>query len=174
MANLIRLQNLAKLSGCLNRSMMIGWQRSSSSKTPNDSNDDLEIIHQNEHNYFEEVKKSFDGLKTKRVNESLEEKRSRLLYQSRKRGTLENGLLISNFSAKYLPKMSEQELNEFDKIINDLHNEWDLYYWLTNTVEIPEHLKSNQVLAKMKDYCLNKNREIRIMQPDIQQVLSSK
>ena len=95
----------------------------------------------------------------------MEEKRSRLKYQSRKRGTLENGLLLSNFAHEHLPTMNEDELNEYDKIINSLHNEWDLYYWLTNTVPIPEEIQSLAVMQKMKKYCMNEQRLSRITQP---------
>ena len=42
--------------------------------------------------------------------------RARLVYQSRKRGTLESDLLLSTFAKEQLPKMSEAELHEFDKV----------------------------------------------------------
>ena len=37
-----------------------------------------------------------------KVNEAIEEKRARLVYQSRKRGMLENGLLLGSFASKHL------------------------------------------------------------------------
>ena len=40
------------------------------------------------------------------------EKRSRLKYQSRKRGIAENGLILGTFEGKYLDSMSEQEKHE--------------------------------------------------------------
>lgn len=39
----------------------------------------------------------------------------RLIYQSRKRGMLENGLLLSTFAAKFLGQMSDKQLQEYDK-----------------------------------------------------------
>ncbi|RNA06803.1 succinate dehydrogenase assembly factor mitochondrial-like [Brachionus plicatilis] len=102
-----------------------------------------------------------------RSGESLEEKRSRLIYQSRKRGTLENGLLLSHFSAKYLPGMDEVGLNEFDKIINGLYNEWDLYYWLTGATKIPEDIECSKIFQLMKQFTANQNKESRITQPDL-------
>lgn len=126
-----------------------------------------ETIETNEDNYFANVKKSFDNLQKSRDGESIEEKRSRLMYQSRKRGISENGLLLGNFSAEYLPKMSAKQLNEYDKIINGLHNEWDLYYWLTNTVPTPSEFSSMETLQLMKKFCLNTNKQSRIVQPDI-------
>lgn len=128
---------------------------------------EIEKIKQNEAKYFQNVKNSFENLQKNRSAESLEEKRSRLMYQSRKRGTLENGLLLSHFSAKYLPNMDEKSLNEFDKIINGLHNEWDLYYWLTGASRIPDDIQSNKVFKLMKEFSANQNQESRITQPDL-------
>lgn len=140
----------------------------SSKKPPSkEESEQIKVIETNEEKYFENVKESFDKLQKNRENESLEEKRSRLMYQSRKRGTLENGLLLSHFSAKYLPEMNEKHLNEYDKIINSLHNEWDLYYWLTGANQVPEELKSSEVLQMMKKYSANDLKQSRIVQPDL-------
>lgn len=51
-----------------------------------------------------------------RPNESLSSLRARLVYQTRKRGTLESDLLLSTFAKEHLPVMSEVELREFDKV----------------------------------------------------------
>lgn len=44
----------------------------------------------------------------------METKRARLLYQARKRGTLENGLLLSTFAYKYLKAMNDKQMSDFD------------------------------------------------------------
>lgn len=51
-----------------------------------------------------------------RINESLETLRARLVYQSRKRGTLETDLLLSTFANEHLNRMTEKELKEYDKV----------------------------------------------------------
>ena len=51
-----------------------------------------------------------------RFNEPVEKMRARLVYQSRKRGTLESDLLLSTFAKERLGTMSEEELREFDKV----------------------------------------------------------
>jgi succinate dehydrogenase assembly factor 2 len=51
-----------------------------------------------------------------REGESIENLRARLLYQTRKRGTLESDLLMSTFGQEHMPSMSEAELKEFDKV----------------------------------------------------------
>lgn len=55
-----------------------------------------------------------------RPNESLETTRARLLYQSRKRGTLESDLLLSTFARDHLPAMTRAELSEYDKVHSPL------------------------------------------------------
>lgn len=42
--------------------------------------------------------------------------RARLVYQTRKRGTLETDLLLSTFARDQLNSMSVEELKEFDKV----------------------------------------------------------
>ena len=51
-----------------------------------------------------------------RTGETIEVKRARLLYQSRKRGILESDLLLSRFADKYLKTMTMEELDEYDKL----------------------------------------------------------
>ena len=51
-----------------------------------------------------------------RPNETVDKLRARLVYQSRKRGTLESDLLLSTFAGENLPGMSEEELKEYDKV----------------------------------------------------------
>lgn len=51
-----------------------------------------------------------------RDGETLGALRARLVYQSRKRGTLEGDLLMSTFGQEHMGGMSEAELREFDKV----------------------------------------------------------
>ena len=51
-----------------------------------------------------------------RPNEALETTRARLVYQSRKRGTLESDLLLSTFAQEKLGSMTADELKEYDKV----------------------------------------------------------
>ena len=101
-----------------------------------------------------------------RPDEAIEIRRSRLLYQSRKRGMLENGLLLSNFAAKYLKSFNEQQLSEFDVLINKPTNDWDLYYWILGKVDTPDEYDTS-VMSLLKEYCQNKEMEIRNQQPDL-------
>lgn len=103
---------------------------------------------------------------TQPKNESLEVKRRRLLYQSRKRGMLENDLLLSNFAAKYLPTMNPADLDLYDKLINTPSNDWDLYYMAVGKLETPEEYQ-HRVMDLLKEYAKNQNRQSRIRQPEL-------
>jgi hypothetical protein len=51
-----------------------------------------------------------------REGESMEQLRARLVYQTRKRGTLESDLIMSTFAKQHMADMSEVELKEFDRV----------------------------------------------------------
>ncbi|KAL4771521.1 WD40-repeat-containing domain protein [Aspergillus nidulans var. acristatus] len=65
----------------------------------------------------------------RRVGEDISTMRARLLYQSRKRGILESDLLLSTFADVYLADMNKEQLQEYDRFLDE--NDWDIYYWAT-------------------------------------------
>lgn len=67
----------------------------------------------------------------RRHGESLATMRSRLQYQSRKRGILETDLLLSTFADANLHEMTKEQLVEYDLFLDE--NDWDIYYWATQT-----------------------------------------
>ncbi|KAK0745256.1 Flavinator of succinate dehydrogenase-domain-containing protein [Apiosordaria backusii] len=82
----------------------------------------------------------------RRVGEEPDVMRARLLYQSRKRGTLESDLLLSTFASVHLPTMSPSQLAEYDRFLDE--NDWDIYYWATQpNVSLPsgQQLSSQQL-----------------------------
>ncbi|PHH68933.1 hypothetical protein CDD80_7125 [Ophiocordyceps camponoti-rufipedis] len=60
-------------------------------------------------------------------------KRARLLYQSRKRGTLESDLVLSSFAATHLSSLTPPQLSQYDQLLDE--NDWDIYYWATQPSE---------------------------------------
>ncbi|XP_032139100.1 succinate dehydrogenase assembly factor 2, mitochondrial isoform X2 [Sapajus apella] len=102
-----------------------------------------------------------------RTDESIETKRARLLYESRKRGMLENCILLSLFAKEHLQHMTEQELNLYDRLINEPSNDWDIYYWATEAKPAPE-IFENEVMALLRDFAKNKNKEQRLRAPDLE------
>lgn len=51
-----------------------------------------------------------------RIGEDDNKMRARLVYQTRKRGMLENDLLLSTFAKNELPTMTRAQMEEFDKV----------------------------------------------------------
>ncbi|KAL2757895.1 hypothetical protein ACRALDRAFT_1061166 [Sodiomyces alcalophilus JCM 7366] len=72
----------------------------------------------------------------RRVGEDAETTRARLLYQSRKRGTLESDLVLSTFADAYLPTMSVELMSQYDRFLDE--NDWDIYYWDIQVRSRPE------------------------------------
>uniref|UniRef100_A0A8C9YKW7 Succinate dehydrogenase assembly factor 2, mitochondrial n=1 Tax=Sander lucioperca TaxID=283035 RepID=A0A8C9YKW7_SANLU len=70
-----------------------------------------------------------------RPGEPADIKKKRLLYESRKRGMLENCILLSLFAKRYLNTMSEKQLLQYDRLINEPSNDWDIYYWATEQLK---------------------------------------
>uniref|UniRef100_V9KZX7 Succinate dehydrogenase assembly factor 2, mitochondrial n=1 Tax=Callorhinchus milii TaxID=7868 RepID=V9KZX7_CALMI len=108
-----------------------------------------------------------------RINEPLHTKRARLLYESRKRGMLENGIILSLFAKEYLNTMSEKQLSLYDKLINQPSNDWDIYYWATETKPTPAEFDS-EVMTLLKDFTKNHNMEQRVGQPDLEYLFKNK
>ncbi|OHE91560.1 hypothetical protein CORC01_13157 [Colletotrichum orchidophilum] len=88
----------------------------------------------------------FEGIKfrvepLRRKGEDERTMRARLLYQSRKRGTLESDLLMSTFANEHLPHMTKAQMAKYDLFLDE--NDWDIYYWATQE-EAPSASASTQ------------------------------
>lgn len=79
---------------------------------------------------------------------------------------LENGILLSTFAAKYLDRMTELELKEYDRLINLPSNDWDIYYWATGVKPIPSEFDT-PILHKFAGHVRNTEKEQRFKQPDL-------
>jgi succinate dehydrogenase assembly factor 2 len=99
-------------------------------------------------------------------NETLEQKRARLLYQSRKRGMLENDLLLSCFAKQYLNDYSADQLDEYDRMINGVSNDWDLFYWATGKRPVPADFDTS-IMRQLQQFTLNESKESRVRQPNL-------
>ncbi|KZC09237.1 Succinate dehydrogenase assembly factor 2, mitochondrial, partial [Dufourea novaeangliae] len=101
-----------------------------------------------------------------RNNENTEVKRARLVYQSRKRGMLENGLLLSTFAKQYLSDFNDEQLQLYDRLINLPSNDWDIFYWATGAKPTPPDF-DNEIMDLLKKHIKNEDRQLRIVQPDL-------
>lgn len=90
-----------------------------------------------------------------RANENIEKKRARLLYQSRKRGMLENGVILSSFADRFLNSFDAEQLDQYDRLINLPTNDWDIYYWATKTKPTPPEYET-AVMHKLREHLKSK------------------
>uniref|UniRef100_A0A8B9JBT6 Succinate dehydrogenase assembly factor 2, mitochondrial n=1 Tax=Astyanax mexicanus TaxID=7994 RepID=A0A8B9JBT6_ASTMX len=102
-----------------------------------------------------------------RKDESLDIKRKRLLYESRKRGMLENCILLSIFAKQYLESMSEAQLRQYDRLINEPSNDWDIYYWATEAMPTPD-VYQGDVMDLLKEFTKNRQMEQRLDAPNLE------
>lgn len=88
-----------------------------------------------------------------RINESQANQIKRLIYQSRKRGILETDLLLSRFADKFLHKLTKDELNQYDKLLDEL--DWDIYYWITKNKDypVPQKWQDSSILKLLQEEC---------------------
>ena len=96
--------------------------------------------------------------------------RSRLVYQSRKRGTLENGLMLSTFIDRHLNTFNETQLSLYDQLINSPADDWSIYYWATGKEATPPEY-DNDVMRLLREHTGNRLREIRNYQPELNKSL---
>ena len=100
-------------------------------------------------------------LPIKRVGESIDVKRARLVYQLRKRGILESDLLLSTFAKKRLNTFSMEELDEYDQLLDE--TDWDIYYWATKNFSVtplPDKWKELKILKLLQEDALNNQGDI--------------
>lgn len=78
----------------------------------------------------------------------------RLIHQSHKRGTTENGIILGDFSKKTLSRMVNDDVNEYEKIISE--NDIDLFLWLSSKEDddkiIPERYRNSLVFRQIRKH----------------------
>ncbi|KAL1007363.1 hypothetical protein UPYG_G00085700 [Umbra pygmaea] len=104
---------------------------------------------------------------TEKHDETMDIKRRRLLFQSRKRGMLENCILLSLFAKKYLTTMSEPQLRQYDRLINEPSNDWDIYYWATEAQPVPD-VYAGEIMDLLKEFTKNRDQEQRLDAPNLE------
>ncbi|OCF38614.1 succinate dehydrogenase assembly factor 2, mitochondrial [Kwoniella heveanensis CBS 569] len=101
-----------------------------------------------------------------RTGEDEQTLRARLIYQTRKRGTLETDLILSTFAREELPKMSVEEMKQFDKLLDE--PDWDIFYWSVQKREPPARWKDTPLLEKLIKHAKNEGKVVRMM-PELMQ-----
>lgn len=96
-----------------------------------------------------------------RTGEDEDTLRARLVYQTRKRGTLETDLILGTYAKENLGKMSVVELKQFDKLLDE--PDWDIYYWSIGKRQPPPRWAGTELLEKLKVHAKNEGRQVRVM-----------
>ncbi len=82
-----------------------------------------------------------------KANETIENKRRRLIFRSDHRGTKEMDLILGSFARAHVPDMSEAQLNEYDELL--CNNDPDLYNWITGKEDAPSDVSGLSVLQQL-------------------------
>ena len=86
-------------------------------------------------------------------DESIENKRRRLIFRSNHRGTKEMDLVMGSFANAHVTAFSEEELAEYDELLTN--NDPDLYNWITGKEEPPEDVEGMSVFMKLLEHRIN-------------------
>ncbi|XP_059060185.1 succinate dehydrogenase assembly factor 2-A, mitochondrial-like [Achroia grisella] len=97
--------------------------------------------------------------------QTLEKRKARLHYQSRKRGMLENDLLLSTFAKKYLDGFNEEQTKMYDHLINSPTNDWDIFHWIVEKKPTPQEF-DNEIMNLLKKHAKNEER-VTLRQPEL-------
>lgn len=87
---------------------------------------------------------------TGKADETIENKRKRLIFRSDHRGTKEMDIILGTFARQYVPNFTEEELREYDELLS--HNDPDLYNWLTGKEAIPDGIAALSISATLLSY----------------------
>lgn len=74
--------------------------------------------------------------------------------------------MFSTFADKFLKTLNDDLLDQYDTLINEPSNDWDIYYWVTGVKETPKQY-DNKVMEMLKKHAQNEDMEVRIRQPDL-------
>lgn len=155
----VRLHNICLSFLFLNLQLSNYWATTKFS-TSKDKDSESDIVHVDDRMDIRIPEYPFHA------DEPTEKRRQRLLYQSRKRGMLENDLLLSTFAAKYLKTMTPDQIEQYDKLINKPSNDWDIYYWATGNKPTPPEYES-PVMDLFRKHVRNEEKEKRLRMPDL-------
>lgn len=84
---------------------------------------------------------NYDLFRVNYMEESIENKRKRLVFRSWHRGTREMDLLLGSFADRHVMRFTESQLTLFDALLKE--NDPDLYNWYTGREAPPSNVVSD-------------------------------
>ena len=77
---------------------------------------------------------------------------------------LESGILLGTFASKHLDEFSDEQLVQYDCLINLPSSDWDIFCWATGVKPTPPEF-DNQVMDMLKEHAENKKGPTPIVLP---------
>ena len=68
---------------------------------------------------------------------------------------MSNYKVFSTFADQYLHQLNTSQLQQYDELINQPSNDWQLYYWMTGQEPVPSEFK-NEVMTLLQEHVINK------------------
>mmetsp|Transcript_13611 Transcript_13611/g.19224 ORF Transcript_13611/g.19224 Transcript_13611/m.19224 type:complete len:184 (-) Transcript_13611:59-610(-) len=79
-------------------------------------------------------------------------RRKRLIYRSKQRGWLEVDLLLGTWAEANVMKLSTEEMNEYERIINS--ETLDIFHYISGTKPVPDKLDT-PMMKRLQEYALS-------------------
>ena len=73
----------------------------------------------------------------------------------------------STFAKVHLADMSRDELQQYDTILNEHDNEWDMYAWCVGQRPLPDYLVDSPVMRALVDFTKHKAIELKAQMPPL-------
>ena len=83
------------------------------------------------------------------MSDNLEIIRRKLMFRSYRRGTKESDLVIGGFAQKYLSELNEQQLKNFEKLLDE--SDQDVLSWIIGISKPPSD-RNTDVLEMLKTF----------------------
>lgn len=80
-------------------------------------------------------------------DDSIENKRKKLIFRSGHRGTKEMDLIMESFARAQVSSFTESELSDYEELLNE--SDPDLYNWITGKELVPQHIAGVGVYQKL-------------------------
>lgn len=82
----------------------------------------------------------------------MDERLKRLLFRAHHMGSNENDILFGGFAEKYLARLTPEQVDRFETLIQE--NDNDLFLWVTGKQEVPA-IYDHDVMAMIKSFVQN-------------------
>lgn len=109
-------------------------------------------------NVAEAYGQSFRDIRPIDPNEKVEDKRRRLIYQSRYRGMVEMDLILGHFARCRLESLDAELLDEYDTLLKQLDN--DLFRWVIMDLERPPEIEKMKCFHELRQFVEKERTEL--------------